>query len=272
MAECTACSQPAPDSTICRHCQDTAAHHLRQVPWLAEQLVITLTRQSRMGDRNGPRSCETPLVFDPRASVDLETMHVDLARWARTVAEHRGVRVDAPPTPLGLSKWLLRWNGAAAQHPDAADYADQIAAMVRAAEHTIDRAPDMRCLGPCDIDGCEAWLYVGMYAPIVTCPNPECGAEYRVEERRAWLIEQSVDQLRTAAQLARELPWIAGIAIDRKRINRWSSDGRVTRYLPHPDDPRAPRFRIGEIVDLARGEATEKAARDAQLTSLDETA
>ena len=263
MAECTACSRPAPDATICRSCTDATATHLRQIPWLYQQLEITLTRQTRIGDRHGARSRETPLMYDPRASVDLETMRTDLALWAREVADHRGVIIDEPVTPHGLSRWLLRWNGAAAQHPQAADYADQIAAMVRAATRTIDRAPDMRCLGPCDIDGCEAWLYVGMYSPIVTCPNPECGAEYRVEERRAWLLEQSVDQLRTAAQLSRELPWIAGITIDRKRINQWNSRGRLTRYLPGPDDPRSPRFRVGEVIDLARGEATERAARGA---------
>lgn len=261
MAECAACSRPAPDATICPGCTQQAAGYLRQIPWLTEQLVITLTRQSRMGDRNGPRSTETPVYFDLRASVDLETFGLDLARWADTVAEHRGISVDADPTPAALSRWLLRWNGAAAQHPDAADYVSDIAAMVRAAERTIDRAPDLHCLGQCDVDGCVAWLYVPMHATIAYCPAPDCDAEYRVEDRRAWLLEQLVDQLRTAAQLSRELPWIAGIVIDRKRINRWSSDGRITRYLPHPDDPKATRFRIGEVIDLARAEAVETSAK-----------
>lgn len=263
VADCASCTQPSPDATICRHCQDQAAHLLRQIPWLHEQLVITLTRQARIGQRNGSRSTETPLVFDPRASVDLETFRLDLHRWTVTVAEHRGIRVDGEPTPIGWSRWLLRWNGAAAQHPDAADYTAELAAMVRAAERTIDRAPDMRCLGPCDVDGCVAWLYVPLHATVARCPAPDCTAEYRVEDRRIWLLEQTVDQLRTAAQLSRELPWIAGISIDRKRINRWSSDGRITRYLPGPDDAKAPRFRIGEVIDLARTEAAEKATRHA---------
>lgn len=278
MAACTACTQPAPDSTICRNCQDQAAHHLRQIPWLVEQLTITLTRQHRLGDRNGPRSTETPVVFHEAASTDLTILRELLTRWAGIVSGHRGVTIDVPvqtvrladgttattaaaPPIAELSRWLLRWNGAAAQHPEAADYLTELTHATRDAQRTIDRAPDLRCLGPCDIDGCEAWLYVPVHADIARCPSPDCDAEYRVEDRRAWLLEQSVDQLRTAAQLSRELPWIAGIAIDRKRINRWSSDGRITRYLPGPDDAKATRFRIGEVIDLARTEAVEAAAK-----------
>jgi hypothetical protein len=262
MAECSSCSRPAPDATICPSCTGQAAAYLRQVPWLCEQLDITLTRQARMGDRNGPRSTETPVYFDQRASVDLETFRLDLARWATTVAEHRGISIDADNTPAGLSRWLLRWNGAAAQHPDAGDYLAELAAMIRAAERTIDRAPDMRCLGPCDVDGCVAWLYVPVHADIAYCPSPDCDAQYRVEDRRAWLLEQTVDRLMTAAEIARDLPWIAGITIDRKRINRWSSDGRIARHAPHPHDARkAATFRVGEVIDLARAEAMEAATK-----------
>lgn len=264
MAECSSCSRPAPDAVICPSCTGQAAALLRQVPWLVEQLTVTLTRQARMGDRNGPRSTETPVYFDQRASVDLETFRLDLARWATAVAEHRGITVDADSTPAGLSRWLLRWNGAAAQHPDAGDYLTELTAMIRAAERTIDRAPDMRCLGPCDVDGCVAWLYVPVHADIAYCPSPDCDAQYRVEDRRAWLLEQTVDRLMTAAEIAQDLPWIAGTKIDRKLINKWSSRDKITRYDPHPTDKRhAPRFRVGEVIDRIRADATEAAAKHA---------
>lgn len=280
VADCAAClTRPAPDATVCRSCEDQTAGHLRRIPWLTRQLDITLTRQARMGDRSGPRSTETPVYFDLRASIDLETFRADLARWAVAVADHRGVAVDVPtkavrladgttalvaalPVIADLSRWLLRWNGAAAQHPDAADYVAEVAAMARAAERTIDRAPDMRCLGPCDVDGCEAWLYVPMHAEVARCPSPECEAEYRVEDRRAWLMEQATDQLLTAAQIADQLPWIAGTRIDRKLINKWASRDQITRYAPHPSDARqAPRFRVGEVVDRIRNEAADQASK-----------
>lgn len=275
MADCAACSRPAPDATICPGCADQAAVHLRLVPWLVEQLTITLTRQSRMGERNGPRGAETAVPFDHRASVDLETLAAGLARWAGAIAAHRGITVDVPvrqvtlcdgaaasvaipPTAVDLSRWLLRWNGAAAQHPDAGEYVDDLTAMVRAAERTVDRAPDLRYVGPCD--DCGQDLYVGAYAPTVTCGTPGCDAVYPTEERRAWLREQAEDQLRTAAQLSRELPWIAGVTINRKLINLWSSRGRITAYLPHPDNPTAPRFRVGEVIDRAQANVTERLA------------
>lgn len=271
MADCTACLvRPAPDARICPGCTDQLANLLKQVPSLHAQLHITLTRQARMGDRGGARSTDTPVVFEQRASVDLETMRTDLSRWAHGIAAHRGITVDqptrtvalidgttatiaGPPDVVELARWLLRWVGAAAQHPDAAEFLDELRAMVQAAERTIDRAPDLHCLGPCDVDGCPAWLYVPLHAQVARCPSPDCDAEYDVAERRAWLLEQTVDRLMTAAEIARDLPWIAGLRIDRKLINKWAGRDRIRRYDPHPADPHAaPRFRVGEVLELLR--------------------
>jgi hypothetical protein len=83
---------------------------------------------------------------------------------------------------------------------------------------------------------------------------------YEVEARRIWLLEAAVDQLRTAAELSRELPWIGGVTIDRKLINQWAVRDRITKFLPHPRDPHGrTRFRLGEVLDLARQTAMERA-------------
>lgn len=272
MPECPIDGRPT-ETVLCPGCLDALRAELRQVPWLVRQLTITLTRQSRAGDRNGPRASERPLVFDLNASIDLETLRDGLGHWATQIAQRRGVTVDSPHTPDGYARWLLRWTSEIAGHPDAAELADDITAMTKAARRTIDRAPDLRYLGPCDTCGHD--LYAPVHAEHVDChgevrilddttgeelPPAPCDASYEIASRRIWLLEQAVDQLRTANQLAYELPWIAGVTITAARIGMWAKRGKVTVYLPHPKDERqAQRFRVGEIIEHARAMAVEQA-------------
>jgi len=280
VSECKACSRPCIDAQLCRSCADQLTADLRALTGnappallpkkageqrtiatsrgLLAELEDTLTRQARVGHRNGPRSSEQPLAFHLGASVDLESIRDTLAMWAGAIAQRRGVTVDAELDAAQLAHWLIRWAGEAAQHPDAGEMLGDVRSLVTAARRTIDLAPELRYVGPCD--GCHQALYAGMHATTVTCGTEDCGLEYPIEKRRAWLLEQAVDQLRTARQLAYELPWIAGVTINAKTIGMWAARGKLTRYLPHPKDTRhATRFRVGEVIDTARGMAKQQA-------------
>lgn len=263
MPECPVDGREVQDTVLCRGCVDSLKAELRAVPWLVEQLDLTLTRQARVGSRNGPRSTERPLPFHPRASVDLETLRDGLSMWAAAVAERRQVAVDAVGA-VALAGWLLRWAGEVAQHPDAGELHGDVLAMTEAARRTIDLPAERKYVGPCD--DCGEDLYCGVLAKVVTCRTEGCEFTSPVEERRTWLLEAAVDQLRTAAELSRELPWIGGVTIDRKLINSWSSRGRIVAYLPHPRDPYGrTRFRLGEVLTLARETAMERADRAARV-------
>lgn len=294
MSDCHACTRPVSDANLCRSCIDQLAVDLRALiggthpvflpkkateqraaaasRGLIGELEDTLTRQARTGQRNGGRSADTPMPFHLGASVDLETLRDGLAFWARTIATTRGITVDAARHPAELAAWLLRWSGEVAQHQDAAELHGDVLAMTAAARRTIDRAADLRFVGPCDghkaselpADGtCGEDLYAAIHAREVVCRTEDCKAVYPIEERRAWLLEQAVDQLRTARQLAYELPWIAGITINQKTIGMWAARGKLERYLPHPDDPTAARFRVGAVIELARSMAEQQAHKQA---------
>jgi hypothetical protein len=261
MAECSSCSRPAPDATICPSCTGQAAAHLRQVPWLVEQLTVTLTRQARMGDRNGPRGRESPVVFNEGASQDLEILRELTSRWSGLVAAHRGISVDAAGT-VELARWLLRWNGAAAQHPDAADYLTELDHAIRGAQRTIDRAPELRYVGPCE--DCAQDLYVLAERPpaTVVCPTDECEAAYPMEERRAWLLEQTYDRLLTANEMSRAIAaLVPGQHLTPNLISQWAKRDKITRYLPHPRDPhRRVRFRVEDVINQLRASMEKRQA------------
>lgn len=274
---CDICTQPAPDATICSSCVAQLVTELRRLPWLLGQLHITLTRQSRTGERNGGRSAERPLPYDHTASVDLETLHATLRVWCDEIATRRGIPVPSGVT-AALGRWLLLWPSEIAGHPDAAQLHDELMGALRAAERTIDRRPDLKFVGPCDGNGasvlaekypqgCGEDLYAPVNAHRVICRVTDCYGVYDVEPRRAWLLEQAADQLRTARQLSDELGWIAGVHVSSKLIGMWATRGTTTlgklhTYLPHPTDPRgAQRFRVGEVIDYARAMAQETQAK-----------
>lgn len=265
MPDCPIDGRPTSDTTICRGCLDGLLAELRAIPALVEDLEVTLTRQARVGARNGPRGAETPLPFHLRASVDLEALHGGLLMWSRAVADRRGLPAPLPGfSTEGLARWLLLWPTDLATHPDAAELHGDVLAMVEAGRRTVDLPPTLHFVGPCD--DCGADLYCGPLASTVACRTEGCEFAAPVAERRVWLLEQAVDQLRTAAELSRELPWIGGVAVNRKLINQWASRGlagfKLTPYLPHPRDPRGfTRYRVGEVVEFARRSAMAGAER-----------
>ena len=265
MPDCQSCTRPTPDVNLCGGCVDTIRAELRSVPWLAARLEVPLTRQTASGQRNGSPSANRPLPFDWSASVDLEALRDTLAVWARDIAARRHVTLDAPHTPTGYARWLLRWPTEIALHPDAGMFHSELVGLTRACRRTIDRHPDMMFLGPCD--ECAADLYAPINAVAVTCRGEHddttpCGAVFDIPSRRVWLLEQAQDQLRTARQLSAELPWIAGVTVTAKLIGMWSVRGKITPFLPHPQDPdRAARFRVGEVIDRAREMAVDRQSR-----------
>jgi len=262
------------DALLCTGCLDQLRVELRAVPWLVEQLTITLTRQARVGRRVGPRPTERAMPYHHGASVDLEALRDSLHVWCHTIATTRGISVDAEHDAVDLSRWLLRWAGEAAQHPNVGVLHGDILALTRAARRTIDLAPELRFVGPCDghgathtpsdPGGCGQDLYVTAFSRHAACSTDGCHAAYPIEARRVWLLEQAEDQLMTPVELSRLLLWIAGLTVTRQTITLWGARGAVTQYLPHARDPRATlRYRVGEIMDKAEVLTAQRLARHA---------
>jgi hypothetical protein len=189
--------------------------------------------------------------------------------WCRTIAEKRGVRLDADIQPDQLARWLLRYPTEAAQLEDAHELFENIHSMTKAARRTIDLAPDRRFLGPCDSCGEDLFIWVtpGRLPEKVHCANEECDFSTSVQERRAYLLEAAYDRLLTAAEMSRAIrELVPGKPLSPNLISQWASRGlrgrTLTKYGPHPRDPHErTRFRVEEVIEFARlsmgGEAKE---------------
>ncbi|MFF3221711.1 hypothetical protein ACFYV7_02850 [Nocardia suismassiliense] len=88
------------------------AELLREIPDLAEDLSISLTRQSRLSTRGdyrmNRRPSEQPLPYNPAASRAADELHAVLVSWVRLVCEQRGLDYAGSPSTPGLARWLDR--------------------------------------------------------------------------------------------------------------------------------------------------------------------
>jgi hypothetical protein len=267
---CDACSKPVADQArLCQRCTDMLARDLGDVSALADELVVTRSRQSRDGgDGTGiiTHAATKPLPWNEHAAETTAILRSTLVGWTRVVCEERGARPPADHL-AAMAAFLLRNLEWIRHHAAAAECADEIEHAIRLARHTIDRRPELAYYGPCrgehleaDDTGpfcCIAELYARIGTDTARCR--ECGTEHDVASRQAWLLEQARDQLATVVVLSAALSKL-GQTVNESTVRSWVMRGRLAA---HGVDHRGrPTFRVGDVMDLT----TEQAARPSRRT------
>jgi len=239
-------------ATICGACSAELGRALQSVAWLAEQLDVTLSRQT--SKTGGGRSAETPLPFDPRASEAAYVLRSTLAAWTRVLAEQTG---DPRPEDSceSMAAWLSERLSWLVRHPEATEAHGEILAAVRDAQRTVDRPAERAFAGWCD---CGAALYARPGAPLVKCRH--CDADpYQVATLREQMLQQAEDVLATATEIARAATRL-GHPVTPAAIRGYAHRGRI---IPHGEDGHGrPMYRVGDILELL----AQQAQRDGRLT------
>jgi hypothetical protein len=271
------CGQPTRDAAyVCETCADRLAVALGEVPWLAEELEVSITRQRAIpnegkGSSSATCSCDDDdddcphgvLPWRDEASEARRTLHGLLAMWAR-FCEEEHVRHSSPRTRdldehddnlPALSRWLLWRVDGLTWHEIGPEAVDEITDAVAECHRMIDRRPDRWYAGPCTAeteDGhCGADLYARRATGEVKCR--ECGAVYDVESRRRWLLDEAEDRLADAATVARAVSWLGAEPLNPERVRKWAERGRIA-IKGH--DGKRPLYRIGDAIDLLAGDTT----------------
>lgn len=150
------CNRPAvPGWVICRHHTWTMQRALAETPALARELDLTITRQTSVGARTGPRSSGIPLAYDPAASEALAVLRSTLLGWVRELQPD--VYRQPPGTLDAVGMWLLHRVGDLVVHAAAEQAVEEITAATANGWRATDRRVRVRVVLP---DGC-----------------PECGAQ-----------------------------------------------------------------------------------------------
>ncbi|CAM4519658.1 hypothetical protein NONI108955_41390 [Nocardia ninae] len=194
------------------------AELLCEIPDLAEDLSISLTRQSRLSTRGdyrmNRRPSEQPLPYNPAASRAADELHAVLVSWVRLVCEQRGLDYAGSPSTPGLARWLDRNLIALAMTEGAEGAPEEIRTVVQAA------------LG----------IVCPPAAPIVL-------DEQKLEQARRHRLNAS-----GIATLAKELgAEYQGLTV--RRIQTLRNAGKIAP-LPGPWAPGWPElYTVGEVLD-----------------------
>jgi hypothetical protein len=260
-----ACGRPIQDTAIvCPHCAHQLDAVLAEVvayQGLAYDLDMAISRQARIGKREGARSAETPLSYNQRASDAAAHLRSVLVSWARIVHEetdpppfgptcrrckHRSCKAiryrQLPPDTLaGIAAWLRPRVGWLRHHRAGAEAWDEITKAVRDARRAVDRPAEKLFAGPCN--ECDTDLYAIPGALFVTCLT--CGLMYEVAARREWLLGALDDHLVNATQMSRLVTYL-GIKLADSSIRMYASKGRISSH--GTDAKGRPLYRLGEVV------------------------
>lgn len=209
-------------------------------------LEVTICRQDRLSDPQPRSDGERPLplrIGPMEARRDL--VHT-LEIWSKHVAGRAGI----PAPASDFAGFLTSYLPTITTDPDAGQLADEVGYCVVMCTRAVDKPLQMTFVGPCDLCGCD--LFSHPRSLIVACRQVDCTAEYKVAERREWLLLQARDQLLSAAEISRALPGLLPqqTKLTSSMIRGWCHHGRISQRPPHPARPREPRYVVGEILDI----------------------
>lgn len=292
------CGKPTRDAAyVCDSCSEEFAQALGDVPWLDEQLEITVTRLSgvdyrTVGGKNGrsaprgdkriagdvttePPSADAPALGAHLQSEPLNWAAADarghlkalLVSWVRFCDEEH-VRNSSPYVGLpednltALSRWMLWRVDGLALLDIGTEAVDEITSAVAHCRRLIDRHPERQYLGRCGFCS-EGSLYATPNSAWARCNS--CDTAIDADAIRKRLLTELDDRLCTAAEIAHLSTYLglkAGREQVRNRINQWHSRGQVESGSMFGD---APAFRFGSVYAMLI--AAEYGSKDTQAAS-----
>lgn len=160
-------------------------------------------------------------------------------------------------------------------HPACDEQLTTIEACARVVRGLVSGKAGQKYLGPCGAptredtsvwDGerywemseegppCEGDVYGRAGGDKGTCRT--CGAEYDQAERRAWLDDEVRSRAFRAAHIA------DAYQINVKTIRSWADRGHLIQHGTDRDGK--PLYNVGDVLDLAVGDAARRAEREAK--------
>jgi len=229
----TGCGKPTRDTLLlCDSCIWQLEADLGSVPQLVYQLNLTITRQSRLGGRNGSRATTRGLPYDQRASDALTLLRATLAGWVRVIAHDQPQHYPIDKT-LAMAVWLRSRTDLIAVHEAAADLWLEITDATHKGRQAVDAPRQRVYAGPCWAkhpqtgQECLEHLYARPRAAHVACRA--CGTVHDVEARKEAMRASLHGMLMTTWEIARLAGYFDGIPAEKtfNLLTTWAAKGRI---------------------------------------------
>lgn len=246
------------EAYVCDECLSDLARALGDVPWLVEQLDITLTKARGVdyAAMGGSPSSEKPLMLPFAAYEAANGLRRALVTWIR-FCDEESVRNQSPKAGLpadtlqAMSAWLL-WRVDGLGLSDlGSDAVSEITRAVGRARMVIDRPAERRYAGPCE---CGRDLYSKPGAKLTKCKG--CEREYDVEAMLKWMRAGVLGRLVTAREGSTLLSRF-DLPTAQKTIDSWHERKRLV------DHGRSAEGRLLYLIDDLISLAAQSAPKSA---------
>lgn len=255
MTDCRHCRRDT-DLFLCRLCTKELGALLGDLPWLCDQLEITVIRQDKLGTAQVGKSSDNPSPINIGAMETARNIHGQLGTLVRDVCEIRGAKPpDRTWTSALLAEWLERNTASIACSEDAGEIYDEIRTTTDAILSAINRSSRMWC-GPCttvvahDPTGADIECGIDLYADrenlaeMIQCPKCRIYTDPRSQLlttiKRGDLLPEAklleiMDSLGEKLSRVRLYDWIKAGSI---KPRGWVHNGRIVSERIQRGDPR----------------------------------
>lgn len=273
MSTCTCGNPTRDDAYSCDSCGDQLARVLGDMPWIEEQIEITVTKQRGSTFHDGASSatcsCKDEDSDDAKCQHTLVPFHVaasekrDALRNALVTAvrfcREEGIRNSSPEADWpdddlpAMSRWLLWRVDGLAFNDMGHEIGQAIIDAARACRRIIDSPPERSYAGPCA--ECGRDLYHRPDASEVYCRG--CGSTWDVGEVNAWMRGRIEEHMRDRLVTAREGSTLLGrfgLPVEQGTIDKWRERNRLAEAGQEPpkgDRPGARLYRWDDLLTLA---------------------
>lgn len=255
------CGRPTREArSFCDDCGDSLTKALAEIPWLTDELEVTITKRKgidyrRVGGGKGG-SKEQPSPPEWGASEARTHLKAVLVLWTRFCLEER-VRNQSPHQGVpeddlkAISAWLM-WRVDGLSLLDIGSEAvDEITGAVNKCMRLVDRPVDLTFYGPCQ---CGRDLYGRPKAAQVKCRD--CNELYTTDELGEWMRSQIVGRLVTLREAAAFLGRL-NMPVPHDTLKKWVTRGKV---IPHGTVDGRNAFLFDDLLDQATTWASKRPA------------
>jgi hypothetical protein len=265
MSTCPVCTAPQPEGLLCHNDTTRLEVALGQVPWLVEQLAVTISKQAKIGagaSGSAPARERNPLNFGALTIADElgDVLHA----WAVEVGG-RGSSI------MAAQRDLLRNIPNARKHPKVGDLLDEVTDAVHRAIQAVDRPADRQFVGPClaptpDDQGrdvtCLADIWAKPAASTATCRT--CGITHDVAERRMWMLREADDRLFTVREAAQLIGSHGDLRVSESTIRGYVHAGKLAY---HGKVSGQSVVRLGDLLDVVNDHSRKKSGQKLRAVS-----
>lgn len=268
MTDCRNCRRDT-DLYLCTLCNKELHALLADLPWLLEQLQVTVVRQDKLATGAVGRSSDNPSPINVGAMELARNLHNQIGTIVRELADAGAWKLPPDNTPA-MARWLYgksRWIGYQA---GAGDTMRDIRAATEAILAVINRASRMYC-GPCTTvvshnpQGEEIECGVDLYANRDALEDIQCPrCKTWIEPRKQLLTTITRRDLLPEPKLLETLATL-GEPVSRVKLYDWIKAGQLRpRGYVHQGRIVPDRIRRGDPRVFSLSQARQLRWRDEQ--------